>query len=229
MVTFDGFRPEDFAGLKGSTWRSRNTLGGVLTAALRHQTGQPYQSWGVRRRLELHIAQERQYSFDYPWPYAKLFVYSNSEELAFGFYLETPDATDKTHDPARFIHWRNFKERLQSSSAMREALLAAMANHGLTMTDYYQQDTGGALGCKFAFQGGHLQWWRPEQPMWENIEVEHLVRRIARLPEEKWVDLHVFARIEQEKVIEMRGRVINPILNVLRALTPVYEMTINPR
>jgi len=229
VATFDGFRPEDFAGLKGSTWRGRKALGGALTAALRHQTGQPYQSWGVPRRLELHIAQERQYNFGDSRPYAKLFVYSHSTELAFGFYVESPEVGRQEPDPAKFIHWRNFKERLQSSSTMRETLLAAMVNHGLTMTDYYRQETGGALECKFAFQGGHLQWWRPEQPTWEDIEAEHLVRRIAKLPEDKWVDLHVFARIEREKAIEMKGGVINPILSVLRALAPVYEMAVNPR
>ena len=221
--------PEDFAGLKDSAWRSRQALGGALTADLRHQTGQPYQSWGVRRRLELHLAQEKQYDFDNPWPSAKLFVYSHSQELAFGFYLESPGIADTTRDPGEFIHWQNFKERLQRNSAMREALLAAMVNHGLAITDYYQRETGGALGCQFAFRGGHLQWWRPEHPVWEDIEVEHLVRRIAQLPEDKWVDFHVFARIKQAEAIAMKGGVVAPVLRVLRALTPVYEMTITPR
>lgn len=227
--TFDGFQPEDFDALKGSTWRNRNALGGVLATALRHQTGQPYQSWGVRRRLELHIAQEGQYDFDYAFPYAKLFVSSNPMELAFGFYIETPPDNDPRYDSAKFIHWRNFKDRLQRNATMREALLAAMANHNLVMTNYYEQETGGALGCKFAFHGGRLQWWRPDEPVWRNIEADDLIRRIARLPEDRWVDLHVFARIERDEAIEMRHRVVDPILTVLRALTPVYEMTINPR
>lgn len=228
MATFNGFKPTDFDELAGSTWRGRNALGGVLTAALKHQTGRPYKSWGVRRRLELHIAQVGQYDFDYPWPYAKLFVYSH-QELAFGFYIESPEASGKSDKLEKYIHWSNFKKSLQHNPAMREALLAAMANHNLVMTDYYRQDRGGALQCKFAFHGGRLQWYRVDSQAWHDIEVDDLVRRIVRLPEDEWVDLHVFARIEQQEAIDMGLKVVNPILNVLRALTPVYEAAISSR
>ena len=112
---------------------------------------------------------------------------------------------------------------------MRETLLAAMANHNLMLADYYRQDAGGALQCKFAFHGGRLQWYRSDNQIWQDIEVEDFVRRIVRLPEDEWVDLHVFARIEQQEAINMGLKVVNPILNVLRALTPVYEEVISQR
>jgi hypothetical protein len=72
MPEFSGFRSDDFDDLAGSRWRSRKTLGGVLSRHLRDQLGQPYQSWGVRRRLELHIAHADKYDFDDPFRFAKL-------------------------------------------------------------------------------------------------------------------------------------------------------------
>lgn len=222
MITFSGLRSEDFNGLAGSTWRSRKALGGLLS----QQLGPPYKSWGVRRRLELHLARELHYEFDHPYPYAKLFVYSRNE-LAFGLYIETPEKTG--NDVQEYIHWRNFRDRLQNNRAMREALMTAMENHNLVMTDYYQQESGGALGCQFAFQNGRLQQWKPGSSDWQDVHVEHLIDRIAQLPEDKWVDLHIFDTIEKEQAIDMADKVVFPVLSVLRALVPVYEMTISEK
>ena len=110
---------------------------------------------------------------------------------------------------------------------MRETLLTAMKNHSLVMTDYYRQESGGALGCQFAFREGRLQQWKPGSSDWQDVNVEHLIHRIAQLPEEKWVDLHIFATMEKEQAIDMADEVVFPILSVLRALVPVYEMTIS--
>jgi hypothetical protein len=222
MLAFSGFTPKDFGDMAGSTWRSRDTLGGLLS----HQLGRPYQSWGVRRRLELHLAREMHYDFYRPRLFAKLFVYTQSD-LAFGFYVEAPA---KTQDDVHvYAHWRNFRDQLQENPAMREALMSAMEKHDLVMADYYRPETGGALGCQFAFREGRLQQREPERPDWQDATVEQLVQRIARLPQDEWVDLHVYKTIEQEKAIEMGDAVVLAILSVLRDLVPVYEMTVLER
>jgi hypothetical protein len=226
MAAFDGFQDKDFAGLKGTAWRGRKALGGVLAAALPHQPGQPYESWAVARSLQLHIAQRKQYVFRHSWPCAKLFVYTKPKELAYGFHIESPGVGEREYDPGEFVHWRKFKERLRSSSEIRQALLSAMKDHDLVMTDYFHEDTGGALGCKFAFQGGRLKMWCPEKPTWADTEVELLVRLIAELPKKEWVDLHVFTQVKQKDAVDMGDRVKGHILSVLSALKPVYEMSV---
>jgi hypothetical protein len=223
MPEFSGFRPEDFDELAGSTWRSRERLGGLLAKALRGQLGRPYQSWAVRRRLELHLALESNYDFDDPWPYAKLFVYSQNR-LDFGFYIESDEAT--SGDIGRFVHWPNFRDRLQADPAMQTALLAAMANYSLIITDYYRPDNGGALGCAFRFNDRQLCRRDPGEPDWRAVSAKDLLRRLAKLPEDQWVDLHVFATLDQETVMTKGPDIVEPILTVLRALVPVYEMTI---
>ena len=224
MIAFRGFRDEDFETLAGSTWRSRDALGGLLSRRL----GRPYRSWGVKRRLELHLARELHYDFNNPLPFAKLFVCSMKSELAFGFYIETPAKTQS--DVQEYVHWRNFRDRLQENPAMREALVSAMDGHSLVMRDYYQKKkTGGALGCQFAFRQGRLQQYKSDSPGWQDVEVEYLIQRIAQLPEDKLVVLHIFDTIKKEQAIEMGNGVVFSILSVLRALVPVYEMTITER
>ena len=222
MLAFTGFKPEDFGDMAGSTWRSRDTLGGVLSQRL----GPPYQSWGVRRRLELHLARELHYDFYNPRLFAKLFVYTD-RDLAFGFYVETPARTQD--DVHAYAHWRNFRDQLQDNAAMREALLSAMEKHSLVMADYYRPETGGALGCQFAFREDRLQQQEPGRPDWQDVTVEQLVQRVAGLPQDEWVDLHIYDTIAQEKAIEMGDGVTFAILSVLRDLVPVYEMSIMER
>jgi hypothetical protein len=226
MPEFAGFRPDDFGELAGSTWRSRKSLGGVLARTLRDQLGQPYESWGVRRRLELHLAYRHAYNFYDPFPWAKLFVYAYSK-LEFGFYIETPGLEDPRDDIGRYLHWRNFRDRLQTSTALQTALLAAMTNHSLLMTDFYRTLADGALGCQFRVSEGRMQRQDSRDSPWIDVSPASMFRRLSQLPEDKWVDLHICAAIGREKAIDMGPRVVGPILSVLRALAPVYDMTVS--
>ncbi|MEZ4715233.1 MAG: hypothetical protein R2851_03975 [Caldilineaceae bacterium] len=117
---FDGFSAADFGSLEGSSWRGRDALGGVLRDHLRTQTGVSFQSWAVRRRLELHLARPDKYDFDAPLPCAKLFVYTH-DDLAFGYYIETPSRQGGGQDSMdRYRHWENCN-RLTNQSTMQSA------------------------------------------------------------------------------------------------------------
>ncbi|MBN1139885.1 MAG: hypothetical protein JXM73_25155 [Anaerolineae bacterium] len=226
IVEFEGFRPADFGELEGSTWRGRASLGGVLARDLRDQLGRPFQSWGVRRRLELHLAYPDAYDFYDPWPYAKLFVYT-WKNVEVGLYLETPGLQDPRDSVDRYVHWRNFRDRLQTSTAIQTALLAAMINHSMYVRDLYRSVEEGALGCQFRASGGRMQRRDALDGPWVDVKPDSLFRRLAQLPEEKWVDLHVFTAIPQQEAIDLGPGVSGRILTILRALAPVYDMVVS--
>lgn len=228
---FEGFSAADFGSLEGSSWRGRDALGGVLRDYLQAQTGVHFQSWAVRRRLEVHLARPDKYDFDAPLPCAKLFVYTH-DDLAFGYYIETPSRQGEQDSPDRYRHWQNFRNGLTIQSTMQSVLLEPMLNHGLRMADLYKRDHiasdfGGALQCEFQFRDGSLQWYRRDVPRWEAIAPSSMFERLSRLPEDEWVDLHIFKTISQEDAIALGASVLNPILDTLRALVPLYQMTVN--
>jgi len=223
MPEFDGFRPEDFQDLAGSTWRGRGALGGRLAAALRGN-GFPYQSWGVRRRPELHLARPDKYAFDDPYPCAKLFVYTRSE-LTFGFYIECPAETAPESEAARFVHWEYFREGLQSDEEMRMALLGPMTSYNLTVADYYRKAKG-ALGAEFRCLKGEFQSRGPGDEAWRPAKVSTLLERIADLPRDQWVDLHVYATIDRHTAVKLGANVVSRILGVLLPLSRLYELTV---
>ncbi len=237
MAEFAGFHPQDFDQLSGSTWRSRDALGGLLAGALQSEFGLPYESWGARRRLELHIARREHYDFERPATSAKLFVSSHNlhtdvDELAYGFYVESPPAGGD--QPLRHLDWLRFRDRVCAVPPVRAALLSAMVTHGLVMGDYYRaEEDGGALGGKYAFRGGSLQKWLPLEERWVDMDSSRLIHQLSGLPPQQapgeWVNVHVFSRLSRASAIEMGPDFVRPILVVLRALVPLYELTVAER
>ena len=222
MPSFDGFRYDDFETLDGSSWRGRDALGGVLARALRPAIGPDCQSWGVRRRVELHIARKSLYDFEDPIPVAKLFVYTY-DDLAFGFYVEA--SAKREHDD-HYLHWRNFRDRIQETSALRDALTHAVTKHDLGITDYYHRhDRKSPLG-RFRSSKGMLQFAPRETDNWRDSSVSELADAVAALSGDEWVNLHIYASIGKEAAIEMGKDVVDFILPVLDDLVPVYLETI---
>jgi hypothetical protein len=218
MTTFTGFTHSDFSDLiDGVHWMGRGALGGVLARGLNDTFGGGFSSWGVRRRTELHLARASRYIYRNPWPHAKLFVYSRPDEVAFGFYVEKPD-----QPLGQDWDWLRFLGTLESDPIARAALLAAIRNHGLTLTDYYNQDTGGALGRKILYWQDKLCWQRPQEDP-EPITIDDLVRLLQGLKHNTWCDLHCFAAIPKAEAIALGDHIVVRILTVFRSLVPVYE------
>ena len=222
MAHFNGFRNDDFDTLDGCSWRGRDALGGVLSRALRPQLGSDCQSWGVRRRVELHVAKRSRYNFEQPVPVAKLFVYTY-DELAYGFYIE---ATGKREHDSEYVHWKNFRDRLQTKSPLRDALESAIAKHDCIFTDYYRVDDNDAPIGTFASSKGAIQFSPRGSTKRNKSSFNEFVDALAKLSGDEWVNVHIYARMDKNKAIKMGKDVVTPILTVLDSFAPVYMETI---
>jgi hypothetical protein len=225
MAEFKGFSSEDFGTLEGSTWRGRDALGGVLSRALRPQVGADCQSWGVRRRLELHIARKSLYNFETPLGFAKLFVYTHEEELAYGFYVES---SGKRTEDGKYRHWKNFRDRILAPSPLRDAIHEATDRFDLILTDYYREHRGdddrpvGRFEIKKSrFKSGLDPTSRPLDSL-----LPELAHAAASATGDMWIDFHIYASMSRNEAIRKGWRVVDAMLPVLDALAPVYLETI---
>jgi hypothetical protein len=223
---FGGFRPHDFDSIAGTSWRNREpkNLGGALSAHLRLARGTDYWSWPVYGRRELHIASASRYEpgRETATHCAKRFVYGWNE-LAYGLYVEGPG------DPAAsgYAHWQRWRGAMSEDSPVRRAVVQAMADHGLILTDYGRREIGGALGGRFVVADGRLQWQAlaPQEELPHECGADEIGRRLAALPraEGVWADLHLYKLLDRQSAIDMKGRVVEPILALLQTLAPIYE------
>jgi hypothetical protein len=101
-----------------------------------------------------------------------------------------------------------------------------MANHNLTLTDYYDRDNGGILDGAYAFNDGRLQFWNPVLNTWADTHINYLLHRIMGIQTEEPTHLHLFTEIDKKTAISLKQDIAEPILTILRALLPLYEMTI---
>ena len=83
---FRGFEPRDFAtDVTGTHWRSREQLGGAVTRLL--HVDEPYNSWSIYGRPEVHWASVARYPVKAPWLPTKFFAQVNSDQILFGLYV----------------------------------------------------------------------------------------------------------------------------------------------
>jgi hypothetical protein len=99
--------------------------------------------------------------------------------------------------------------------------------YDLGVADYYErQGSGGALGGQFRSQNARIQWLPAGESTWQDSSFDELVDRVSSMDGSKWIDLHVFAQMDQATAIRMGRQVIQPIREVLTALAPVYRAAI---
>jgi hypothetical protein len=145
------------------------------------------------------------------------------DDLAFGFYIE---ATAKRQDDAYYAHWRNFRDRIQAKSLLRDALEGVIESHNLMFTDYYHWHDFDAPIGRFRSSNGSLEVAARGTDTWKPSSISAFGRSIAGLTGKEWVNLHIYARMDRKKAIAMGKDVVGPILVVLDALVPIYLETI---
>jgi hypothetical protein len=104
---FTGLADTDFkSDVTGTTWRSRESLGGAVTANL---SGFDFtmDSWSIYRwPTVLWAAREhRQGANVHSWYQAKFIVELNESHMGYGFYIERPKDDETSHAWDRFANW----------------------------------------------------------------------------------------------------------------------------
>ena len=83
---FRGLQLADFADdVTGTHWRSREQLGGAVTKLL--DVREPYNSWSIYGRPEIHWASVSRYRLHHPSLQAKFFAKANTVEILVGLYI----------------------------------------------------------------------------------------------------------------------------------------------
>ena len=207
---FKGFVETDFKNnVTGTTWRSRNSLGGAVTRQLFSKKYTfistsvyrvPMTQWAdVQHRLSTADASEQ----------GKFFVQANEKGLDVGFYIEHPKGADYSKNEwNEFINWLNEDENEKWVNKISEA-------NGLTVKiDEWHDDK--------MVSAAYL---KPENGTWkkDNEIIESITPFVGAINPEHWVGLYVYSEMVKESVVSQKKEIAVDIAGVFELLMPLYE------
>ena len=154
---FEGLAEHDFqAGVTGTGWRARTSLGGLLAQRMSDALGRPFQSWAIYRRAHVYIAHTEceLRSQEEGIRHAKFMFALKPEGARYGFYVErNSEPMDEDWD------WLRFVAGLRSEASKLQQVSAAMRQHGVTAQPYlWESDDKSSLPGHLAAGPDGLTW-----------------------------------------------------------------------
>jgi len=211
---FRGIQLEDFADdVTGTHWRSREQLGGAVTRLL--EVREPFNSWSIYGRAEVHWASVSRYSLHHPSLQTKFFARINAAEMLFGVYLERSDKpSDNQDDWAKFAAWIAQPE---NAIWLHEAL---RNNDGVITNPYSDWSDLSFYGTMTPKDSG-FSWNRPGSQISE-FPADQLGGVLAGLSGEHWLNLVLGRTISKSAVIADGDRIAVTIAELFNTLMPIY-------
>jgi hypothetical protein len=214
---FRGLHAEDFAeDVTGTHWRAREQLGGAVTKLL--DVREPYNSWSIYGRPEVHWASVSRYRLHHSSVQAKFLARVNAEEMLFGLYLERSNQTsDNQDDWVKFVAWVS---KAQNATWLHETLLRS----GSVITNPYNNWPDLAFYGTISPTSAGYSWNRPAKPE-SAFRPDQLGQTLGELSAEHWLNVVLGRTISKEVAVSEGARIAATIADLFNTLLPVYENT----
>lgn len=211
---FVGLKSEDFSeDVAGTHWRSREQLGGAVTQLL--DFSEPFNSWSIYKRPEVHWASVDQYARLPAWLQIKFFARVTTDDLHFGLYVERADnLEDDRGDWLRFLVWAEDANNC-------EWLLRTMLATGAQLTNPYKDSSNQALsGVISALGNGHFR-WEADKP--SEIPAAELSGFLKALPDDRWLNMVIGRSLGRDEAINAGSSLAGTIADFFNTLEPIYS------
>lgn len=219
---FDGLVENDFKdSVRGTSWRARTELGGLLARKLTELSGRPFKSRAVPRRPQVYVLHARTYDRKSSHNKAKFRFALNEERADYGLYLEKSwDQMDESWD------WLRLLAALREQDTLREVLTHTMEQHDLRwLIRTKNHDDELEMAARVMIQDGQLVLEKdnnePKQIDWDGF-----VELLESIPAEKWCNLYLMRSLPKEKAMALEDQIADEVAGVWNGLLPLYTACI---
>ena len=214
---FKGLKDGDFqSGVKGTSWRARTGLGGLMADKLTEKTPYDFQSYAVYGRPENHIVLPDYYDKSDRWKSAKFVLDLNETRARYGFYIEKKADPEKAWDWSRFIEALNTDEELQDDT---EETMRQMNLHW----ELYSGEEGDQLVGKVSTNDDEGLAWEGADGETQTLTWDSFADLLQALDEDTWYHLYLCDVMEKDEAIEQARRIAELTTDIFRMLLPLYE------
>jgi hypothetical protein len=217
---FRGVQPGDFADdVTDTHWRSLEQLGGAVTKLL--DVREPYNSWSIYGRPEIHWASVARYRLHHPSLQTKFFAKANTAEILIGLYIERSDKpSDNQDDWLKFVAWIS---QPKHAAWLHETLRSSGSVITNPYTDWSDLSFYGTMTpTEFGYS-----WSRPGTSDVE-VPLDQLGNVLSELSTEHWLNLVVGRAIAKDVAVTEGERIAAAIAELFNTLLPVYENSVVP-
>jgi hypothetical protein len=209
---YEGLQSLDFRNkISGTGWRSREQLGGAVTAQLMSAQFN-FGSWAARRQNEIHWADAARWKADQNACPSKFFARADETSFAWGFYIERPDDNHNTSaDWEAFIAWLRADENDQW-------LRGVALEEGLEVYDTHQSCFGGVIRARetdWAVEGSSVR-----------KSASSLGACIDSWPASAWLHLMIAKRIPKADAVARASAIAQDVAKLLDRLLPLYDAAV---
>jgi hypothetical protein len=212
---FTGLKATDFQdGVRGTSWRARTGLGGLLARKMSEKTRHEFQSYAVPRRPEAHVVRIQYYDRSTSERNAKFQIALDENVAQYGFYVEKgQDPADENWDWGRFIAAIDQDEALQDEI---EEFMWQLALRWLI--------PGLSAQVEAASEG---LIWKSEEDDPQTITWSDFVERLGTIePGQQSNNLYLYAQMDKDQAIEAQLDIASPVVEVFQALLPLYNASV---
>lgn len=219
-AAFHGLAETDFqTSIKGTNWRARSGLGGLLAVRLSTLSGRIFESRAVARQPRVFITLPYAAAPKAPSRKAKFILGLDEAKAYHGFYIEKNfDEMDDSWD------WPQLITALGDDLALRHTLQDAMEEYDLgwkiTLFDSDHEFKSTAI---VTAESGGLALRTEGNDQIRPLEWADFVAYLDELDDEEWCDLYLVQSISKTNAIELGVAIADEIAAVWNALLPLYD------
>ncbi len=214
---FKGLTDQDFqSGVKGTSWRARTSLGGLMSDKLSEKTPYDFQSYAVYGRPENHLVIPDYYDKSDRWKSAKFVLDLNAERARYGFYIE------KKASPEEIWDWTRLVEALGSDEDLQDDTEETMRQMNLHWELYAGEEGEQFIGQAEVAEEEGLEWESADGEI-EALTWETFGDLLQELDPDRWYHLYLGASMQKDEAIEQARRIAELTTDIYRMLLPLYE------
>jgi len=209
-AVFAGIAATDFKNnCHGTTWRSRNQLGGAVSKSIKTDRFK-FNSWAFGREPEMHVQDIRHHASATPADEARFFVRIDDQHLYYGFCVTRPENRDG--NPTCWSALREWLTKMENEQAVHTLAI----NHHLTACHRAQP----TAGIKAAPEDGGWVFEDSAEPLPEAT----LSAYFDRVPPSEPCETELFAVLAKEDAVACNRDIAPQIAQLFADLIPLYQV-----
>ena len=222
-LEFDSLVENDFQeGTRGTNWRRRASLGGLLAILLSDHTKYKFWSYNIYGRPQVFVSVPERYEPNEWFPAAKFEFRLDVEKANIGFYIEKNDGPMTLE-----WDWRRMIDGLINSEELRQKLETAMHQLGLLweIKLYKDRKPSGEIELIGKAPSSGLLRILPNNRN-EIISWDNFLGQLQEIPTDVWCDLRLGMAIDKSSAMALGAHIASRAVDVYKALLPLYEISV---